>query len=90
MNKTANLIVFFIVAFLFNIILFLFFIILIIVAAQLILGSNANPTVYYVILFIGFLVSIVLTFIIYGWAVKWATRRFDLEKHIPQLFKKKR
>jgi high-affinity Fe2+/Pb2+ permease len=90
MNKTANLILFFILAFVFNIVLFLVFITIIIVLAQLILGPNGDPTIYMITLFLGFLVSIVLTFLIYGWAVKWATRRFDLEKRVPQLFKKKR
>jgi hypothetical protein len=90
MNKTANLVIFFIVAFVFNILLFFIFITIIVVAAQLILGPNGDPTVYMVMLFLGFLISIVLTFLIYGWVMKKAIVRFKLEKHIPQLFKKKR
>ncbi len=90
MNKTANLILFFIAAFVFNIVIFLVFIVAIVVLMQLIMGANGNPTVYMVVLFLGFLVSIVLTFLIYSWVMKKVTARFHLEKHIPQLFVKKK
>jgi hypothetical protein len=43
-----------------------------------------------VLIFVGFIVSIVLTFFIYGKVMKWVTVKFQLEKNIPQLFKKKR
>jgi hypothetical protein len=39
---------------------------------------------------VGFLASIVLTFLIYGWVMKKVTVKWQLEKHIPQLFRKKR
>jgi hypothetical protein len=29
----------------------------------------------------------VLTFLIYGRVMKWITVKYDLQKHIPQLFK---
>ncbi len=90
MNKTANLIIFFIVAFVFNIVVFLVFIVAILLLVQLIMGPNGDPNVYMVVLFFGFLVSIVLTFLIYSWVMKRVVTRFNLEKHIPQLFKKKR
>jgi uncharacterized protein with PQ loop repeat len=43
-----------------------------------------------IILFVGFIASIVLTFLAYGRLMKWVTVRFNLEKHIPQLFKNRR
>jgi hypothetical protein len=43
-----------------------------------------------IILFVGFIASIVLTFLAYGRIMKWVTVRFNLEKQIPQLFKKRR
>jgi hypothetical protein len=36
---------------------------------------------------VGFIGSIVITFLVYGAVMKWVTARFELEKHIPQLFK---
>ena len=54
------------------------------------LGSNPNPTLFQILIFVGFIASIVLTFLIYGKAMKWVTIKFKLEKHIPQLFKGKK
>ena len=90
MNKTANLIIFFIVAFVFNIVVFLVFIVAILFLVQLIMGPNPNETVYLALMFLAFLVSIVATFLIYSWLMKKAATRFNLEKHIPQLFKRKK
>jgi len=42
------------------------------------------------VLFVGFLASIVLTFLIYGWVMKKVTVKWQLEKHIPQLFRRKK
>jgi len=39
---------------------------------------------------IGLIASIVLTFMIYAWVMKKVTAKFQLEKHIPQLFKGKK
>jgi hypothetical protein len=48
------------------------------------------PNLRIIILFVGFIASIVLTFLAYGRIMKWVTVRFELEKHIPQLFKGRR
>ncbi len=90
MSKTANLVLFFVIAFIVNMLLMFLFIIAIFVGVNLLFGQNMSPNLQPFILTIGFFVSIVLTFLIYGWIMKWATARFNLEKHIPQLFKKKR
>lgn len=90
MSKTGNLVVFFLLAFVFNIVVFLVLIVVIVVADQLILGPNANPNVYMAILFVGFLGSLVATFFIYGWVVQIANKRLNLQEHIPQLFKKRK
>jgi hypothetical protein len=39
---------------------------------------------------IGLIASIVFTFMIYAWVMKKVSARFELEKHIPQLFKGRR
>jgi uncharacterized membrane protein YgaE (UPF0421/DUF939 family) len=43
-----------------------------------------------VLIFVGLIASIVLTFMIYAWLMKKVSTRLQLEKHIPQLFKGKR
>ena len=90
MSSTTKMILFFAAATVFNIGLMIVFIAVIIVALGLILGANPNPVVFQIVLFVGFLASIVLTFLIYGWVMKKVTVKWQLEKHIPQLFRKKR
>ncbi len=90
MSSTTKMILFFLAATVFNIGLMIVFIAVIIVALGLILGANPNPVVFQIVLFVGFLASIVLTFLIYGWVMKKVTVKWQLEKHIPQLFRKKR
>jgi uncharacterized protein with PQ loop repeat len=46
--------------------------------------------VFQIILFVGFIASIVLTFLIYGKVMKWLQAKYNLEQHFPQLFKKKK
>jgi ABC-type nickel/cobalt efflux system permease component RcnA len=43
-----------------------------------------------VVMIVGFVASIVLTFLAYGQVMKWVTARFELQKHLPQLFKSRR
>ena len=90
MSSTTKMILFFAAATVFNIGLMIVFIAVIIVALGLVLGTNPNPIVFQIVLFVGFLASIVLTFLIYGWVMKKVTVKWKLEKHIPQLFRKKR
>ncbi len=90
MSSTSKMILFLLAATVFNIGLMVVFVVVIIIAAGLILGQNPNPVVFQVILFIGFIASIVLTFLIYGKVMKWVQAKYDLEKHIPQLFKRKK
>jgi hypothetical protein len=89
-NPTLKMVLFLAAATVFNIGLMLVFVVVIIVAAGLVLGQHANPVVFQIILFIGFIVSIVLTFLIYGRLMKWIQAKYNLEKHLPQLFKRKR
>jgi hypothetical protein len=90
MSSTTKMILFFAAATVFNIGLMVVFIAVIIVALGLILGANPNPVVFQIVLFVGFLASIVLTFLIYGWVMKKVTVKWHLEKHIPQLFRKRK
>ena len=90
MSSTAKLVLFFLAATVFNIGLMVVFIAVIIVVLRLALGASPNPLVFQIVLFVGFLASIVGTFLIYGKLIKTVTVKWNLEKHIPQLFKKKR
>jgi uncharacterized BrkB/YihY/UPF0761 family membrane protein len=87
MSSTGKMILFFTV---FNIALMVIFIAVIIVALGLTLGQNPNPMVFQIVMFVGFLASIVGTFLIYGWVMKKVTVKWKLEQHIPGLFRKKR
>jgi archaellum biogenesis protein FlaJ (TadC family) len=90
MSSTTKMVLFFAAATVFNIGLMVVFIAVIIVVLGLLIGQNPNPVVFQIVLFVGFLASIVLTFLIYGWVMKKVTVKWQLEKHIPQLFRKKR
>ncbi len=83
MNKTLNIAVFFVVATLYAFITFL----VILLAIYILLSMVIDPQFA---LMVGFLVAIVLTFIIYTVTMKWATKKFELEKRIPQLFRRKK
>jgi archaellum biogenesis protein FlaJ (TadC family) len=90
MSSTTKMILFFAAATVFNIGLMVVFIAVIIVVLGLLIGQNPNPVVFQIVLFVGFLASIVLTFLIYGWVMKKVTVKWQLEKHIPQLFRRKK
>lgn len=86
MTSNSKMVLFFLVATVFNILLMAILILLFWVAAALV----PVPNLRLVILFVGFIASIVLTFLAYGRLMKWVTVRFELEKHIPQLFKSRK
>ena len=90
MNKNLKLALFLLGATLFNIVLMFAFIIVIFLIASRLMGDNPNPVVFQIILFVGFIASIVLTFLIYGKVMKWLQAKYNLEKHFPQLFKKRK
>lgn len=83
MTSNSKMVLFFLVATVFNILLMALLVIVFWVVAALV----PLPNLRIIILFVGFIGSIVLTFLAYGAVMKWATVRFKLEKHIPQLFK---
>jgi len=85
-TSNSKMVLFFLVATVFNIVLMAVLVIIFWVVAALI----PVPNLRIVVLFVGFIGSIVLTFLAYGAVMKWATTRFELEKHIPQLFKNKK
>jgi len=90
MNKNLKLGLFLLGATLFNIVLMFAFIIVIFLIASRLMGDSPNPVVFQIILFVGFIASIVLTFLIYGKVMKWLQAKYNLEQHFPQLFKKKK
>ncbi|MCX7032156.1 MAG: hypothetical protein NTU62_18845 [Spirochaetes bacterium] len=90
MNKNLKLALFLLGATVFNIVLMFVFIIAIFLVASRLMGDNPNPVVFQVVLFVGFIASIVVTFLIYGKVMKWLQAKYNLEQHFPQLFKKKK
>ena len=90
MNKNLKLALFLIGATVFNIVLMFVFIIAIFLVASRLMGNNPNPVVFQIVLFAGFIASIVVTFLIYGKVMKWLQAKYNLEQQFPQLFKKKR
>lgn len=86
MTSNSKMVLFFLAATVFNILLMALLVIIFWVVAALVPITNLRL----VILFVGFIGSIVLTFLAYGAVMKWATVRFNLEKHIPQLFKNRK
>jgi polyferredoxin len=89
-NKNLKFVLFLIGATVFNIVLMFLFIIAIFLVASRLMGPNPNAVVFQIVLFVGFIASIVLTFLIYGKVMKWLQAKYKLEEHFPQLFKKKR
>jgi hypothetical protein len=85
-SSNSKMVLFFLLATVFNILLMGILVILFWVLAALV----PSPNLRLIILFVGFIASIVLTFLIYGRVMKWVTVRFELEKQIPQLFKNRR
>jgi len=82
----SKMVLFFLAATVFNILVMAILVIVFWVVAALVPIQNLRL----VILFVGFIGSIVLTFLAYGALMKWATVRFNLERHIPQLFKNRK
>jgi hypothetical protein len=89
-NKNLKLALFLIGATVFNIVLMFVFIIAIFLVATRLMGENPNPVVFQIVLFVGFIASIVVTFLIYGRVMKWLQAKYNLEQHFPQLFKRKK
>jgi hypothetical protein len=85
-TSNSKMVLFFLLATVFNILLMSVLVILFWVAAALV----PMPNLRLIILFVGFIASIVLTFLAYGRLMKWVTVRFELQKHIPQLFKSRK
>ena len=90
MNSNGKMVLFFIGATVFNILLMIVFIVIFILVIGWVLGANPNPTTFQILVFVGFIASIVLTFLAYGKVMKWVTVKWQLEKNIPQLFKGKK
>ena len=86
MTSNSKMVLFFLLATIFNILLMAILVIVFWIIAALV----PVPNLRIIILFVGFIASIVLTFLAYGRIMKWVTVRFELEKHIPQLFKGRR
>ncbi len=86
MSSNSKMVLFFLLATVFNILLMAILVIVFWIIAALV----PVPNLRLIILFVGFIAAIVLTFLAYGRVMKWVTVRFELEKHIPQLFKNRR
>jgi hypothetical protein len=85
-TSNSKMVLFFLIATVFNILMMAILVIVFWIIAALV----PVPNLRIIILFVGFIASIVLTFLAYGRIMKWVTVRFKLEQHIPQLFKGRR
>ena len=85
MSSTGKLIVFFLAATVFNILLMMGLAIVFLLLIWRLLGGS--PSVALPVSIVGLIAAMVLTFLIYGRVMKWVTVKYDLQKHIPQLFK---
>ncbi len=90
MNKTANLVLFMIIATVFNVVLMMGLALGIFLLVSSIPGLAANEALSVPLLLLGLVGAVVLTFVIYGWLMKKVSKRFKLEQHVPQLFKTKK
>jgi hypothetical protein len=89
MNKNVKLVLFFTGATLFCIVLLMAMTMLLIFIVMSIL-KGVDQALQMILIFVAFLVSIILTFIVYGRVMRWVAVKFHLEKNLPQLFKKKK
>jgi high-affinity Fe2+/Pb2+ permease len=80
------MVLFFLAATVFNLVVMAVLIVVFVIVARLVPVQAVSMA----IVFIGLIASIVLTFMIYAWVMKKVTVRYQLEKHIPQLFKGKK
>jgi hypothetical protein len=87
-NKTVNLIIFFIVATVFS--LAVMFALIIVLGRLVSFVPDTLEGLQTTLGFVSIIGSMVLTFLIYSWVMKKAVKWFNLEKNIPQLFKKKK
>ena len=86
MSSGSKMVLFFLAATVFNLAVMAALIVVFFLLAALIPVDALRIA----IIFIGLIGSIVLTFIIYAWVMKWVSAKLELEKHIPQLFKGKK
>ena len=86
MSSCSKMVLFFLAATVFNLAVMAALIVIFFVFAALIPINSLRL----VLIFVGLIASIVLTFMIYAWLMKKVSVRLQLEKHIPQLFKGKR
>jgi hypothetical protein len=86
MSSGSKMVLFFLAATVFNLAVMLILVVIFVIAARLIPVQALSM----IVLFIGLIASIVLTFMIYSWVMKKVSARLQLEKHLPQLFKGKK
>ena len=94
MNKNLKLALFLVGATVFNLVLMFAMIFALGAGLIALLGLvyNQNPPQWLsgAVLFVVFIGSIVLSFLIYGKVMKWLQAKYNLDKHFPQLFNKKK
>ena len=85
MSSSGKMVLFFLGATVFNVVLMIGLALVFIIVIWRALGGS--PNVAMPLSIVGLIGAMVLTFVIYGKAMKWVTVKFDLQKHLPQLFK---
>ena len=90
MNKKANTVIFLIAATIFNLFLMLVFIILFIIIPPIVLGEDMYQRVSFYLAPLMIIAGIVIAFFVYNRIMKFLQKKFDFEKYLEPLFKKKR
>ena len=85
MSSTGKMLLFFVGATVFNVVLMIALAVIFVLVILRTVGGN--PNVAMPLMIVGLIAAMVLTFLIYGRVMKWVTVKYDLQKHIPQLFK---
>ncbi len=87
MTSGSKMVLFFLCATVFNLAVML---VLVVIFGAIAALAHNIPWLSGIIIVVGLIGSIVLTFMIYTWVMKKVSVRLQLEKHIPQLFKGKK
>lgn len=90
MNKKANTVLFILGATVFNLILITLLMLLSLVLISVIFRNSLGATTLSILLMVLFIGSIAATFLIYRWVLNLISRKFDLEKYLLPLFKRRK
>jgi amino acid transporter len=90
MNKRVNTVLFLVGATAFNLLVMFLLIVVCLVVITAIFKDSLNPNLLSVLMIVIFIGSIAASFFIYGKVIKLLSRKYDLDKYLLPLFRRKR